>query len=385
MGSAGIARHILEETWLAVKKHGSVSQASAKTGISRSTVQNRYKRALEAGFQDVVSSDRALTAKYGSKLNATKTLGIIPPDIPSEDEDLDAVMNRLAESIKRRKAADDAKDWMKFKVEGEGPFALVFVGDPHGDDCDIDKLRSDVELIKNTQRMWAVGLGDYINQWNKKLFHKYASQTINERDAYRIAQWLFKQEIWMLIILGNHDGPRWHGNGSPLNFMQHSAPVELQNWQAKFEIKAGLNSWRIWAAHDFPGNSIWNPLHGPGRRAQLTGAMADLFICGDHHVFGLSQTQHEHTHRPYWVGRAKGYKMLDEFALEKGYGGQTMGHSIVGVFDTDGVMTCFSDIEKAASYLNWLRANHEEKTKAPKSSGIGKRSGKAKARSRIRK
>lgn len=384
MASAALPRNVIEEIWNAVKKYGSLSEASLKLGLHRSTAQHRYNRALEMGFEDVVSSSRALSAKYGSKDSFKKISGIIPPEIPNEDEDLEAVMSRLSDSIKRRKAADEAKDWMKFTVEGSGPFALVFVGDPHGDDCDIDKLRQDVELIKNTERMWAVGLGDYINQWNKKLFHKYASQTINERDAYRIAQWLFKQEIWMLIILGNHDGPRWHGNGSPLNFMQHSAPVDLQNWQAKFEIKAGLNSWRVWAAHDFPGNSIWNPLHGPGRRAQLTGAMADLFICGDHHVFGLSQTQHEHTHKPYWVARAKGYKLLDEFALEKGYGGQTMGHSIAAVFDADGTMTCFADTDKAASYLNWLRSNHEEKTKA-KNPGVGKGASKTKTRSRIRK
>ena len=365
MPAAPSPHSIIEEAWRLVKKHGSLSQASRGSNIPRTTLQFRYRRALEMGYEPVVSDPRALTSMYGAKPQ-DKIEGIIAPEIPSEDEDLDLVMDRLAEAKRRRKSADESREWMRFTVEGDGPFGLVFVGDPHGDDCDIDQLRQDVELIKATPRMWAVGLGDYINQWNKKLFHKYASQTINERDAFRIAQWLFQQQIWMLIILGNHDGQRWHGNGSPLRFMQHSAPVDLQDWQAKFEVSCGANAWRVWAAHDFPGNSIWNALHGPSRRAQLTGAMADLFICGDHHVFGLAQTQHEHTGKPYWVARAKGYKPLDDFALEKGYGQQTMGHSIAAIFDVDGSMTCFSNLDKAASYLEWLRGQYEKKATTPK-------------------
>ena len=239
MPAAPSPHSIIEEAWRLVKKHGSLSQASRGSNIPRTTLQFRYRKALEMGYEPVVSDPRALTSMYGAKPQ-DKIEGIIAPEIPSEDEDLDLVMDRLAEAKRRRKSADESREWMRFTIEGDGPFGLVFVGDPHGDDCDIDQLRQDVELIKATPRMWAVGLGDYINQWNKKLFHKYASQTINERDAFRIAQWLFQQQIWMLIILGNHDGQRWHGMARPCGLCSTRLPLIYRIGRPSLRYPAGL-------------------------------------------------------------------------------------------------------------------------------------------------
>lgn len=277
------------------------------------------------------------------------------PDLPSEDEDLDALIARLAAERERQATARAAADWMRFTVADPEPFALAFIGDPHIDTCDIGLLKSHVELIEQTPRMWAVGLGDWINGWVGKLRGQYAFQSATERDAYRLAQWVLQKPIWWLLIWGNHDGARWHGEGSPLKWMEKAAPITSE-WQAKFSIGCGDATWKVWAAHNFPGNSQFNANHGLDKRALHTGAIADLFVAGDRHTFKLSQDQHAETGRMFWSARARGYKPLDHYALEKGYSEQTMGHSIGAVFDPrTGKLTCFADLEEAAAYLTFLR------------------------------
>ena len=250
---------------------------------------------------------------------------------------------------------------MTFNFHGNEPFALAFVGDVHADTCDIALLKRHMDLIEQTPRMWAVGIGDWINGWVGKLRAQYAFQSTTERDAYRLARWVLQKPIWALVLWGNHDGQRWHGEGSPLKWME-TAPAASKEWQAKFTVSCGNASWKVWAGHNFPGNSQFNVNHGMDKRALHTGAMADLFVAGHTHTFKLSQDQHEHTGRMFWSARARGYKYLDHYAMELGYGEKTIGHSIGAVFDPrTGNLTCFADLEEAASYLTFLRMRRVEK------------------------
>ncbi len=277
------------------------------------------------------------------------------PALPSLEEDIEADIDRQASEFRRRREAQAAREWMKFEIHGNKPFALAYIGDPHLDDpnTDIGKLRDHVGIIRSTPRMWAVGLGDYTNGWVGRLARKYADQQVTERAAYARAKWLFDQDIWLLLVLGNHDA--WKGGGSPFEWMINNAHTPLMEWEAKFELICDRSIWRIWAAHDFPGTSQWNILHGPLKRAMMTGGSADMFICGDKHSYGVLHTQHEHTGKPYWVGRARGYKMQDDYSRQCGYGEHDIGHSIVAVHDPrTGLIQCFDDLELGASYLRFL-------------------------------
>ena len=328
------------------ERHGrSQTQAALALGIPVSTFKGHLARARQLDLQPCAP----LPAPAYSA-----------PELPPEDDDLDAIMERREREQARQYAYREAAEWMRFSVHGSEPFALAFVGDPHADVCDIAKLRADVALIERTERMWAVGLGDWLNGWVGRLRGEYAHQTMTERQAYQLARWLLQKPIWWLLLLGNHDGQRWHGQGSPLRWMENAAPVPLQEWEAKFSIGCGSRVWRVWAAHNFPGNSQFNAGHGPKKRAIFTGAEADIYVAGDRHTFTLSEDQHEHTGRVYWTARARGYKPLDHYALEHGHGDaggrRGIGQSIGAVFDPrTGRVRCFSDLDEAAFYLTALR------------------------------
>jgi hypothetical protein len=217
--------------------------------------------------------------------------------------------------------------------------------------------------------MWAVGLGDWVNGWVGKLRGQYAHQTVTEKQAYTLAKWLLNIRktgraeddlLWWLLIWGNHDGQRWHGEGSPLKWMENAAAVPGQEWAAKFSISCDARVWRVSAAHNFPGNSQFNAAHGLQKRAMWTGAEADIYVAGDRHTYARAHYQHEFTGKNYWTVRARGYKPLDHYALEHGHGdaggAQGIGHSIVAVFDPrDGQIECFADVRKAAGYLTSLQ------------------------------
>jgi hypothetical protein len=279
-----------------------------------------------------------------------------PPILPDEDEPLDDVIARMEREQERQQAYAAATEWMRYTVQGDEPFCLAFVGDPHMDVCDIKRLRRHVELIRNTDRMWAVGLGDWLNSWVGRLKANYAGQAVTERDGLRLARWLLEQDIWWLLLLGNHDGLRWHGQMNPLRWMENAAPVPVQDWQAKFSVECAGRVWKVWAAHNFPGNSQFNAAHGPQKRALMTGAEADVYVAGDRHTFALQQHQHEHTGRVYWTLRARGYKPLDDYAREHGHGPaggeRGIGHTVAAVFDPrNGRVTCFAELEDAAAFL----------------------------------
>ena len=183
----------------AIREYGGQRSAAAALGRSRESLRRDLTWAK-------------INAPY--LLEGTPMPDFTAPSLPPDDED---TINRLAAEQVRRQAYRSAIDWMRFTVEGDKPFALAFVGDPHIDVCDIITLRRDIQVIQRTPRMWAVGLGDWINGWVGKLRGQYAHQTVTEKQAYTLAKWLLNvPDIWWLLIWGNHDGQRWHGEGSPL-------------------------------------------------------------------------------------------------------------------------------------------------------------------------
>lgn len=333
-----VADAVLCDDLAALALHGSIRKAAEARDMAPGTFQGRLAQAKARGLMG------AFTA----------------PEIPSDDEPEAETWARLEAEQDRKEAHAAAVDWMRFDVDGSEPFALAFVGDPHLDQCDARRLRRHLDVIEHTPRMWGVGLGDWLNSWVGKLRGQYAMQTVTERQAITLAKAVLQRPVWMLLLLGNHDGQRWHGSGNPVRWLETSSPVPMQDWQAKFTVACAGRSWRVWAAHNFPGNSMWNVLHGPAKRAQQTAATADLYIAGDRHTFGCAQLQEEHSGRPYWIARSRGYKPLDNYALEQGHGpaggARGIGHSVTAVCDPrTGTMVCLADIEEAASYLTFLR------------------------------
>lgn len=154
-----------------------------------------------------------------------------------------------------------------------------------------------------------------------------------------------------------------HGTGDPLDFMYRGA-ARLEEWQARFtvELPSGRD-FRVWAAHDFAGNSMWNNLHSPMKAAKMSAGMADIYACGHKHNWGMMNHELPDNNKVYWALRTKGYKHIDDYAERLGYMPQNYGASITAIIDPEiegpGYIQCYASTEEAAEYLTWKRKRWE--------------------------
>ena len=226
----------------------------------------------------------------------------------------------------------ESRQLINIKMNTNGPIGICHFGDPHIDDdyCDWDNLRLDIDLINSTDCLWAVNLGDVSNNWIGRLQRLWAYQ---ETSA---------------------------GQAAPIEWRKKGGIAE--NWNANLKIQfPNGNEARIIGAHDMPGHSMWNPLHAQVRRARFSGSEAHLYISGHRHQWALFQTENAESGRIYWAARARGYKLYDDYANEKGYLPQKYGASITAIIDpeTDDpvrFMQCFADTAEAADFLNFKRS-----------------------------
>lgn len=341
-----------------MKDTGSIQAAAVALGLPRSTIAEIYLRAVrELGLDEVRTSRKALAALKGEGHEAAEpeAPAFTAPSIPPAHEPVTDMIERRKAAFLRKRAAADAKRWMRFEIHDAEPFGLMFVGDPHADDdgCDLPTLERHLALMGNTPGLFGVGMGDWTNNWCGRLQRLYAEQGTTASDAYRFAEWMLKRPGWLLLLRGNHD--MWSGAGDPLRWMVGGAP--MVDWSAQFEVACGEAAWRVEAAHDFPGSSMWNKNHALLKRAKLVGQESDIYVAAHRHTFALHEEQDEYTGRVSWLGRVRGYKALDSYAHVSGFGQQQdRGQSIVAVCTpADRRMRCFSDAEEGADYLRFLR------------------------------
>lgn len=347
-----------------------VSETARELGMKRPTLQHRREMLIREQFID--KENNLLDAgKFIIKNHQEKEVEdehVVFPEIPSDEIEIDELWDHLERRYEKRLERHLAAEWMEFKMKAEGPFALAFVGDPHVDDggTDVKLLRRDIKLMEEVPYLWGVGLGDWTNNWIGRLSRIYASQEVSKPQAWQLAADIISRKktgtnksIWWLLIKGNHD--LWSGTDDPLDWMERGGAV-LEKWEAKFAIKCpNGKEFRVWAAHDFPGNSIYNPNHGGMRKALFSGISADLYISGHRHNWALFNNEDYETGKPYWVARARGYKFIDEYAKRLGFGSQIYGATITAVIDPSSnySMHCYADMEEAVDFLNYKRKKYK--------------------------
>ena len=336
---------VLKKTYDCYQKNNqSVRATSQIMGLDRATVArrvDRYKNHIEGQKKDIEFPD-------------------FPPDsLPVAD-----VIERLAEASALRKSSYKAHTWFPVKITDDKPIGIFWFGDPHVDDdgCDWTLLKHHIELCKKPG-VYGVNIGDTTNNWAGRLVRKYADQETSAKTAGKLAEWFMLDSgiRWLLFLLGNHD--TWGDGAAILNQMAKrygTHKLVLHDWEARFRINfsngVGIN---VWAAHDFPGFSMWHNLHGPIKAAKM-GADVDLLVCGHKHCWAIHQEELPEKGLSPTLIRVRGYKFNDEYARKLGITEQEHGASILTIINPkasripDRVIP-FTDLESGVDYLQWLR------------------------------
>lgn len=343
------------------KADGRQQDAAKSLGFSTSTLRGHMKLAKKRGIIGPDEYPRNPSFARPSK-NAPS---IEVPKLLDSDIPLAELKKRLIRDSQQKLDAHwQRQGYIPVNVKADGPIALAFIGDPHIDDsgCDHKQLYSDVDVIQKNEHIFSVGLGDYNNNWVGRLARLYAEQSVTIKQAWALVKDLIESIRPVALLKGNHN--LWSGGTDPLDWMVNGDSTITADWITKLEFHfPNEMRWRMMAAHNFPGRSMWNVLHGPQRKATVTGARAHLYMAGDWHTWGVAQHEDGETSHVYWLGRARGYKVADGYATNLGHSPQRFGHTITAVIDpNDGhpvrYTQCFADVAEAADYLKFKRRKY---------------------------
>lgn len=338
-------------------KHGrNGSVASQELGISRATLMSSLDRAIREGMatQEQI---------YATATDPDTGAEVELPVFPDEDVPIENIIGQMSARFAKRLESHAAHTWFPVTVKENKPIAVMWFGDPHVDDngCNWPVLQRHAELCRTVPGIYGANIGDTTNNWAGRLVKLYANQDTSVKTARRLAEWfMLKSGVrWLVFLIGNHD--QW-GDGSEILARMGkqfgTRPIVCHDWEARFHLSFP-NGWkpRIYAAHNFPGHSQWNPLHGIMKEG-LMGDEADLYVAGDKHNWALSSFENPSRGRMQHFVRVRGFKFMDDHARNLGKKEQETGCSILTVFDpADRSILCFQDVEKGTDYLTKLRSD----------------------------
>lgn len=315
-----------------------MTEAAAQLGIARSTLRDRLRKA-DAPPRDF-------------------DVDPVPSDLRPVEELIAARKAQFA----RRDAAERAGKLIGVNVKLDGPIGIVHFGDPHVDDdgTDMATLERHVALVRDTDGMFGVNIGDSQNNWVGRLSHLYGKQAMKAQEAWALVEWLIGEleSKWVFLISGNHDA--WSGTGDPLKWIAKQSDVMYKPDGARVALRfPNGREVRINARHDWPGRSQFNPAHGQVKAA-LMGWRDHIIIGGHTHSCGYSFTVDPSTGMINHCVRVGTYKTYDDYARQCGFASSNVSPAVCTIIDPDspteaGLVHVDFCVERAADYLAFLR------------------------------
>jgi len=328
-----------------VEQHGTAAEAARQTGIAERTIRERATRyaAVRAGLADEKD------VEY--------------PEFPPDDRPIEEILDAMAARQRQRAEHASALHWFPLKMKRAEPVGIAFVGDPHlgNNGTNIDLVRRDARLMAETDGVYAVNLGDTVDNWGGRLVRLYAENDVSRSTEQKLARWFLQDSgiRWLLWLLGNHDEMD-SGFASYLRGMK-APPLPLVEWSAKFRVCfPNGREIRIDAAHNHKGSSMWNNLHGQDRASRFDEE-ADIYIAGHHHDWGVA-CKEPYPGRVVHLARARGYKFLDHYAAHHQFAEHQFGSTILAVIDPREDVAVrrirlFPDLKEGCEFLTWKRTN----------------------------
>ncbi len=336
----------LREALLAYDRCGGNKSAAARDlGIHRTTFQMRLN-AAEARRSELLKDEIEI------------------PRLASGEIPVEKKIEYLEEKYLQKKKAKDDRTWFPIKVNTDKPIGVAFMGDPHVDSggCNWPLLKRDAEILRDTDGLYAINLGDTTDNWVGRLSRLYAHNPTTRTDAIDLAEWLISKSgiKWLAIIRGNHDMWTASRKDDPLHWFRKETPLVDWSLQCQLQFKNNATV-KVHAAHSFKGNSYINPTHGMQRRERESGGEADIYAQGHVHECASLQWENPLNNKMTTFLKARGYKDIDTFADVHGFGTQQQGATVTVILEPlkDGTVRVHpphQDLPTASKYLTWLRS-----------------------------
>lgn len=266
--------------------------------------------------------------------------------------DVDELISRRIAQFETKKQVYDRERIIPVRVNVDGPIGLGFMGDPHVDDdgTDLKQLFEHVDLFDgSTEGLFAGCVGDVFNNWQGRLARLWSEQSTSAEEARAIVEAFLTRIKWLFYIHGNHDV--WAGGNNLINEILGSNAAIRKDSRVRMALRLpnGRNV-KIFAAHTFPGKSMWNEAYGAAKRAQLDGTN-DIYVAGHIHTSGYQHGWHEGNQQMWHAIQVASYKKLDRYAEELNLDPKDLYNCPVALIDPNAT--------SAVNFIRWEFDPHE--------------------------
>jgi len=315
--------------------------------------------------------------------NQSYTIPGLEKMVKHEDLTAEEIINYAHENWRRKKEKDDLLELVPIKFSKDLVTGICVWGDPHLDDggTNWDVLTSLMETLKkfdpdrgSPDPIYSVNIGDTHNNWQRFLSLKYSpEQKMSKSMVYKVIEMIIEEINWCLILRGNHD--MWEPSNKQYDKMEWLATASgalTADWRVNvdFQFPNGT-SVKADFRHDFPGHSMYNPLHGM-QKANLFNTNADIYVAGHKHNYAkmempsTSKTNHETGFKtPAHLLRVKGFKDIDSYSDMHGFPRQDYGHAgliVIDPFTTQqNRIQIYSDIDYGANMIKLMNDDYRKK------------------------
>lgn len=279
---------------------------------------------------------------------------------PSEEEPIEDIIERAQARFRRKFAAKSAAKNHTIDLEDNLPICLAVAGDPHvdADGCDWPELLRYVDVVRDVPGMRGLHVGDITNNWVGRLERLYKEQETTEHNSFRLSTWLMEQCPWDLVQLGNHD--LWNRGGVLYKALWSDAQIRhLAKFEANLTYRwPNGEEMGVCVRHNFKGRSMWHPLHGPLKRAQMRPGAA-LYVQGHLHSGAYMKAQSAIDSQCYIAATVRGFKKVDSYAEEGDFPQEENYEAMYFILDPMAAPTerirVYGDPDEAAYQLTDIR------------------------------
>lgn len=274
-------------------------------------------------------------------------------------------MQRAYEEWHRAAELRRRKDKQSISFEA-GPICLVFLADVHagGMGVNYEKLVSEVEVISQTPGMYAVIVGDLVDQFVLgTLRNKQFNSRISIEEEWVIVRHIleFLAPKILVSVAGNHDNWSSYLIGvdyfkAILESVQPNALYDMHD--CKFTINVGKSSWQVRARHKWLGRSQWNITHGIEKAAKFDQDF-DIGVGGHTHESGVIRMFNNSGSMGYAILTGS-YKEIDDYAEALGFPKPNGGTAMPLVFSDGGTCIPFENVNDAAEYMELAIGDGEQ-------------------------
>lgn len=324
----------------------------------------RYMRAhgLVPGTVRRMAGDAAEPEDSTPEYQAETPAGPVPNRWDIAPQSLDSGMWAALEAVQREMHALDTEVFeASVTLPDDGPVLVVVLSDLHVGhvNCDMPRLRRDLELVRNTPGVYAVLLGDLIDNVVTAVTSRGMSH--EQLAPIRVQKALVDDAVEFLgagnvlgMVLGNHDAFSIRSDDyDPVAYWAKKTGCPYLGPFGFLNVTVGAETYRILASHMFRMRSSFNLTHQAKRLEDFQGA-ADAVFTGHTHESAAESTYRQHRHKFY--GQCGSYLSTTRYSKSLGFG--QVNADMPGVIlwpDRHKVLGFQDALTDGVPYLTYLR------------------------------